>query len=308
VKALEITNLSYAYRHQWSGKRITTLSPFSLSIEQGEAFGFLGHNGAGKTTTIKNILDLVHPASGSITIFGKPHTRRDARCHIGYVPEFPYFYENSLVREAIECSARLSGLKGSDRAAAVRGVLERLGLPARTKQTMRTLSKGLAQRVAIAQAIVAKPDLLILDEPFSGLDPIGRKDIRELFIECKAQGTTLFLASHILSDIEHLCDRVSIMAQGSLKGVYTLQQIGESAAPTVEMAVVCPNGCPSQLIDLAQTQHVRSGITTLTFASEEVGHQALAVAVAQKLRITSYEVKMRSLEDLFVEVVSRDVR
>lgn len=222
-KVLEITALSYVYRGNWMVGRKKAVQNLNLEIFEGESFGFLGHNGAGKTTTIKCILNLIKPSTGSVKIFGKSATEVSAREKIGYVPEQPYFYDYLTVAEILQMYAQLSGLHSHDRDNAITQALAAVNMGDRVGASMRSLSKGLTQRIAIAQAIVAKPKLLILDEPFSGMDPIGRKEFRELFLNLKKQGTTIFICSHILSDVELLCDRVSIMSQGELKGVFDIR-------------------------------------------------------------------------------------
>ncbi len=222
-KVLEIKDLSYSYKSEWLGKPYNALKDINLDLHEGECFGFLGHNGAGKTTTIKCILSLTRIKSGSIKIFGKEHSLAASRENVGYLPEQPYFYDYLTVNETMELYATLAGVNNSDLKTAVREALDLVKISSRAKNRMRTLSKGLTQRVAMAQAIVAKPKLLILDEPFSGLDPIGRKEFRELISNLNRSGVAIFMSSHILSDVEDLCGRASIMASGELKGIYNLK-------------------------------------------------------------------------------------
>ena len=224
--ALEISDISYSYREDWTGKVIKALRPLTLSIAAGECFGFLGHNGAGKTTTIKCILSLIKPNSGSIRIFGLDSSLAKSRAILGYVPEQPYFYDHLTVEEILALYGRLSGLAGVTLFHRIQEVLNRLNIADRRSVRMRSLSKGLTQRVAIAQALLHEPRLLILDEPFSGLDPIGRKEVREVIVEEKDKGTTIFMSSHVLSDVELLCDRASVLAKGQLKGVFNLKDLG----------------------------------------------------------------------------------
>lgn len=237
-KILEIKNLSYVYRGDWLLSKVRALKDVSLDVLSGEAFGFLGQNGAGKTTAIKCILNLIRPSSGEIKIFGESSKNTAARRSIGYLPEQPYFYDHLSVEETVSFYARLSGVAPNDLAQAVAEVLDLVQIGSRRAHRMRSLSKGLTQRVALAQALVAKPNLLILDEPFSGLDPLGRRQFRELLLALKAQGCTLFMSSHILSDVEQICDRASVLVQGELKGVVSMKELaagsGQGQGRTLE--------------------------------------------------------------------------
>ncbi|MCB0347100.1 MAG: ABC transporter ATP-binding protein, partial [Bdellovibrionales bacterium] len=193
-----------------------------LKVYEGESFGFLGHNGAGKTTTIKCIIGLIHKTSGRILIHG---TDIDPSVHhaiMGYLPEHPYFYDHLTVLETLDFFAALHGYSNPERRKKVIETLEVVGLADRQQSSVRSLSKGLQQRLGFAQAIINKPKLLLLDEPFSGLDPLGRLEIRNLILDLKKSGTTIFMSSHILSDVEDICDRVSIMTQGVLRSVFSL--------------------------------------------------------------------------------------
>lgn len=220
--ALEISHISYAYRSEFLLREMQVLKDVSLSIAPGEAFGFLGHNGAGKTTTLKCILDICRIRNGSISIFNEPHTDPHVRRLVGFLPEQPYFYDNLTVLETLSLYGKLCGLSGKLLTERSADLLEQFHLGQRRHSKIKSLSKGLMQRVGMAQAIIAEPQLLILDEPFSGLDPIGRKEFRELLIHLKKQGITILLSSHILSDVELICDRASVMIKGEIKGIYDL--------------------------------------------------------------------------------------
>ena len=223
--ALNLQDVHYAYKTNWLLQRVSCIKNLNLQIPRGESFGFLGHNGAGKTTTIKCILNLIQPQKGSIQIFGRESHNSEARASVGYLPEQPYFYDYLTVFEIMDMYATLAGIPAHEKRARIKNTLARVGLASRMSSKTRTLSKGLIQKLAMAQAIVAHPKLLILDEPFSGLDPVGRKEFADLIQELKDDGTTIFMSSHILSDVEHLCSRVSIMINGQIKGVYSLYEI-----------------------------------------------------------------------------------
>ena len=210
---LELHDLSKSFRSHWTFRSIPAVQNVSLRVEAGEAFGFLGHNGAGKTTTIKCIIGLIHKTSGAILLNGTPLTGSSQRRSLGYLPEHPYFYDHLTVEETLHFFAALHGFSGADRRRRVDEVLEMVHLGNRRKSSVRALSKGLQQRVGLAQAIINRPKLLLLDEPFSGLDPLGRIEVRNLVLTLRKEGTTIFMSSHILSDVQDICDRVAIMAR-----------------------------------------------------------------------------------------------
>ncbi len=306
--ALSIEGLSYSYRGDWLVSLKRAVTNLSLEVEAGECFGFLGHNGAGKTTTIKCILDLVRPSSGRISIFGQSSANPGARSVIGYVPEQPYFYDYLTVREIMQMYATLSGLSRKNvREEAVFEALDSVNMSGRADQRMNSLSKGLVQRVAIAQAIVAKPKLLILDEPFSGMDPIGRKEFRDLFMRLKAEGTTIFMCSHILSDVEYLCDRVSILARGELKGVFDLRSRDHFGSGWYEIEFPWSEVNQRALQEIEGERVIktdsRSRIGLIKIKSRQTAERALELALKSGIEIRSYNYEHGSLEDLFVTLV-----
>ncbi len=302
--ALTIENLSYAYKGNWSLQRTLTLKPFSLEVKEGETFGFLGHNGAGKTTTIKCLLNLVNPASGTIIIFGKDFRDPQSRQAVGYIPEQPYFYDNLTVRETMWLYGVLSGLHGAALNREIVNCLERVGLAERSAVTLRTLSKGLLQRVALAQALLSAPRLMILDEPFSGLDPLGRREFREIFSDLKTKGATLFMSSHILSDVEFLCDRVSVLAHGELKGVFEVQDIPRLTAAKFELVLHDVARVPDEILKLASETKQQIKHLHILFDSKERSERALRMALDCGLAVESYQFVQGSLEELFVKLVN----
>lgn len=304
--ALRIQNLSFSFRHPWTGRRICSLHPFSLSIAEGEVFGFLGHNGAGKTTTIKNILRLMTPTTGSIEIFGRDNSDPDSRHLIGYVPEYPYFYDHLRVHEAIRMGAKLAGMPWHARERRIGEVIDQVGLSARASAPLRTLSKGLLQRVAIGQALVAHPRLLILDEPFSGLDPLGRREMRGLFEREQERGTTIFMASHILSDVEYLCDRVSIMARGELKGIFSLADLRRQTNAGAMLSLELSAEENTFFDKFTCTSHRQAELLTLTFSEEGTARDALREILQAGYRVRSFETAHSSLENLYLALGRTD--
>ena len=188
-------------------------------MRRGEIFGFIGPNGAGKTTTIKILMGLHAATSGRAWILGVPHDRPEARRRVGYLPERPYFYEHLTARELLDFYGRLLDMPAADRKARADALLERVGLARAADEALRRYSKGMLQRVGLCQALLNRPDLVVLDEPMSGLDPLGRALVRDLILEEAAEGRTIFYSSHILHDVETLSDRVAILVGGRLRGV-----------------------------------------------------------------------------------------
>ena len=303
-KAIEISNLNYHYKSEWTYRKKPALKDVNLTVNEGELFGFLGPNGAGKTTTIKCILGLIKPSSGSIKIFGEDWRKAESRRLVGYLPEQPYFYDHLTVQEIMQMYASLAGLKTPEISSHVKEALEKVKIGDRAKSKMRSLSKGLTQRVAMAQSIVAKPKLLILDEPFSGLDPIGRKELRDLIFELKEFGTTIFMSSHILSDVEHLCERASITARGELKSVFNISDLPASNHASFEIIIHSPENIESNFVSLCHSIQRQEKIVRLIFKDREKAMLALKQSTEMKLRIEEFKAQNTTLEDLFVSIVS----
>src|SRR6187549_2804524 len=200
----------------WRKRPYRALDSLSLRIEPGEVFGFLGPNGAGKTTTLKLLMQLVFPTSGRAEILGKPVGDVSVKRRVGYLPEHPYFYDYLTAEELLRYFAGLFGYSGTERRSRVDRLLDEVGIGAERRLQLRKFSKGMLQRVGIAQALVNDPQLVIFDEPMSGLDPLGRRDVRALILRLRDRGCTVFFSSHVLSDAEALCSRVAILAKGRL--------------------------------------------------------------------------------------------
>ncbi|HXX79076.1 MAG TPA: ABC transporter ATP-binding protein [Ktedonobacteraceae bacterium] len=208
--AVEIQGLRKVYG------QIIAVDDISLATYRGEAFGFLGPNGAGKSTVVKILTGLVTPTKGSVRVLGQPINHVQSRKRVGYLPEFPSFHRWFKAREFLEFHGRLYGLSGTYLEKRISEVLEMVGLSGRESQKLGTFSKGMLQRIGLAQAIIHKPELVILDELVSGLDPVGQRDMRDLLRELKTEGTSIFLNSHLLADVEAICDRVAIINQGRI--------------------------------------------------------------------------------------------
>ncbi len=224
---LELRGLVKDFRHNWTMRRFRALHGVDLAVRPGEILGLIGPNGAGKTTTFKCILGLLRPSGGAVLFGGQPLGVRE-RAGIGFLPEQPYFYDYLSVEETLLLYAHLYGLHGGAARRRVTDTIERVQLGHKRRAAMRSLSKGTVQRVGIAQAILNQPRLLILDEPMSGLDPIGRHAMRELIRALHAAGTTVIFSSHILPDAEVLCDRVAILTAGRLREILDLRADGDA--------------------------------------------------------------------------------
>jgi ABC-2 type transport system ATP-binding protein len=263
----------------------TAVDGLSIEVPEGVVFGFLGPNGAGKTTTIKMLLDFMRPTSGSATIFGRPTTEASTRNLVGYLPEQPYFHKFLRPIEVVSMHAALAGVDKRDIRRTASSALERTGIAEYADTPIGKLSKGLTQRVGIAQAIVGEPKLLILDEPTSGLDPIGRRHARDLLLELRKEGKTIFLSSHLLSEVESTCDTIAVLKRGVLAAYGTPDQVrGGNQRVTIQVAA----------LDKPQRDSLR-------FAGADVEERAAGVAVGVEPERV-YEV-MRVLENAHASIV-----
>lgn len=306
---LKVTGLKKSLRSSWTLASKTILNGVDFSISQGEIFGFLGRNGSGKTTTIKTILGLLVKDAGEILFESKNLVLpRDLR-HFGYLPELPYFYDHLTVEETLGFFSSLA-LERSEASIknSVAEVLQTVGLKDRGKNKVRSLSKGLQQRLGLAQAIVNKPKLLILDEPFSGLDPVGRAEFKEIFLNLNQQGTTIFISSHILSDVQSMCHSVSILSGGVVKKSFSLDQRAELFGEQMTMTVQVEE--PTEPLLGVQSQSNRQtphGFEwKYLFNTQEEAALGLQSAIAlqqtKRLKILDYQSEPRSLEEIFLEV------
>ena len=214
--------------------KVEVLKGLSFEVERGEIFGFLGPNGAGKTTTIKAITEIIYPDSGEISVCGLPHTDLEAKRRVGFMTESPYVYRHLTGREFLRFCADLLGLQRTGLDDRISEVLEEVGMASSGDRTMGAYSKGMLQRVALAQALLGEPELLILDEPMSGLDPVGRRDVRDIILRQAAGGATVFFSSHIIPDVETLCDRVAIVVGGTVRAIGAVRDLLSGEAERCE--------------------------------------------------------------------------
>ena len=300
--AIETLELAKTYAVGfWRKKPRVALRPLNLTVEEGEVFGFLGPNGAGKTTTLKLLMGLVMPTGGSARILGKDIGDAEVKTQIGFLPEQPYFYDYLTAQELLRYYARLSGVeaKGLDRK--IEAMLERVGLKEAAHMQLRKFSKGMLQRVGLAQAILHDPKVVFLDEPMSGLDPMGRREVRDLMEELKQQGKTVFFSTHILSDAEALCDRVAVIHQGELRGVGHVAQLTSSVASKVEL-IWNGKAVPAAFSGLGAECHV-VGETIRAVLPEAEQEAALEILRRERLRLISLTPVRSSLEEYYLQKV-----
>jgi ABC-2 type transport system ATP-binding protein len=308
MSAVEIDNLTKDFQVGfWRKRPVRALDKLTLRVEPGEVFGFLGPNGAGKTTTLKILMTLLRPTAGSARILGEPPASVAMRRRIGYLPENPYFYDYLTAGEFLAYIGRLSGIRRSVLGVKVREILEKVGLRDQAGVQLRRFSKGMVQRVGIAQAIINDPEVVFLDEPMSGLDPLGRRDVRRIISELRAQGVTVFFSSHILPDVEALCDRVAILNKGRLQAVGALHEIlrVKIEGHEIILAGVTPEildalaGACDEIRSMGDRVHVRAGDSAQLAA-------VVSRALGSGAELISVNPVRASLEEYFYAEVSRE--
>jgi ABC-2 type transport system ATP-binding protein len=289
----------------WRPRPYRALDRLSLDVAPGEVFGFLGPNGAGKTTTLKLLMELVFPTSGEAEILGRPVGDISIRRRIGYLPENPYFYDHLTAEELLDYYAHLFGMDAAERRRRVSATLDKVGIAAERRLQLRKFSKGMLQRVGLAQALVNDPEVLFLDEPMSGLDPLGRRDVRSLMLELRDAGRTIFFSSHILSDAETLCSQVAIVAKGRLATCGRLAELREFDVHGWALVVA---GLPPAAMDRVRATARR--VVALGGDRHEIELPAdakpgdlLRELTAAGATVVSLNPLRKTLEDVFVEQV-----
>ncbi|MFO7650574.1 MAG: ABC transporter ATP-binding protein [bacterium] len=303
---ISTTKLSKVYRTGFRMRRVPALTDVTLSVEKGEIYGFLGPNGAGKTSLIKILIGLSRPTGGVATVFGR--SPRDARVktRLGFLPEQPYFYDYLTATEFLHLSARLSGVPGADIAGRVTGLLRLVRMEAAASNQMRGFSRGMLQRIGIAQALVGDPELVILDEPMGGLDPVGRKEFRDLIVDLRDRGKTVFFSTHILSDVEMICDRVGIIIGGRIAEEGRLDDILGAEAESIDVTVRGATGKVVKIFERVSRHSIKSGETLLlTVSREEDVDKITAIAREAGVRVVSIVPRRATLEDYFMARVDK---
>lgn len=302
---VQTEQLSKVFRVGFWGKRVTAVEGLNLEVRRGEVFGFLGPNGAGKTTTLKMLMGLIYPTSGHAWLFGRELGDPQTKARLGFLPESPYFYEYLTSREFLAFYGHLFGLGGSVLGKRIDELLALVGMTHAKDLQLRKFSKGMLQRVGIAQALINDPELVVLDEPMSGLDPVGRKEVRDLILRLKESGKTVLFSSHILHDAEVLCDRVAMILKGRLVacGLVT-DLLDQGANHQVELIVDCltPEGL-DHLRPLADKVVMQGDRMLVVLKSQQQVGGALEIIRAAKASLVSLTPQKGSLEDLFIREV-----
>lgn len=301
MNVLQVEELRKSFRGEISFVRREVLHGVTIHAGSGEILGFLGPNGAGKTTTIKIILGLARPDSGLVNVFGRPAGERSVMARIGYLPENPYFYPHLTLREFLLFCGRMSGVDGRSLRTLLPGTAERVGLSASLDKRLKGFSKGMHQRAGLAQAILHDPDLLILDEPFSGLDPLGRAMVRDLLIELKGRGKTIFFSSHILPDMEALCDRTCIIREGVIVRSIGLDELRNLEKGMVEVTVRhCDSEAVGAVGDYIESILERGEDITLLVKSREFVRAVVQGLYNHGAEIVRIEPQHATLEEIFI--------
>jgi ABC-2 type transport system ATP-binding protein len=301
--AISCSSLSKTYRLGFRARKVEALAALDLAVQAGSIYGFIGPNGAGKSTTIKILVGLVRQSAGTAALFGRSIDEPRARLSIGYLPENPSFHDFMRPLEVMRYLGHLSGLRGADLDRRAEALLDRVGLAHARDLTVRKFSKGMVQRLGLAQALIHDPPLLILDEPMSGLDPIGRKEVRDLILELRGQGKTVFFSTHILPDVESICDRVGMVFKGRLVKEGALQGLLDGTVRAVELR--CAGLGAAEAAEL--TRLGGSGGPTpeghsFTFADHEAAHRATLLVQARGGRLLALTPHRETLEETFVRL------
>ena len=298
--AIEILGLEKTYSVGfWRKRPKRALLPLQLSVEAGEIFGFLGPNGAGKTTTLKLLMGLVFPTAGSARILGREWTDPSVKAQIGFLPEQPYFYDYLTAHELLEYYGQLSGVPAKHRSRRVEEVLQQVGLHDVRGVQLRKFSKGMLQRAGIAQAILHDPKLVFFDEPMSGLDPMGRREVRDLMEQLKHEGKTVFFSTHILSDAEALCDRVAIIHRGELRGVGAVEDLTSNLQGKVEVVWQGTQLLPAVKALGAECHVTADRVRAIIDESQQ--DAVIDILRRERLRLVAVTPVRTSLEAYFVE-------
>jgi len=304
TEIVQVRDVVKDFRPGFGLRRKRVLQGVSFEVLEGEIFGFVGPNGAGKTTTLKILMGLIRPTEGSAAILGRDVGESEFRDQIGFLPENPYFYPYLTAREILDFYARLSGVDSSRRAARVDELLEMVNLTPAADARLRTFSKGMLQRVGVAQALIHDPKVVFLDEPMSGLDPIGRKEIRDVILALRAAGKTVFMNTHILHDVEMICDRVAIIVKGAIRH----QGLIEDFLPETDVstAVVLSGLAPEVAASIEEDFDCElRGLgerVELVLASKTM-QKVIAIALESGAEVVSVTPHRNSLEDVFMSAV-----
>jgi ABC-2 type transport system ATP-binding protein len=285
-------------------RKVDALKALNLDVHKGEIFGLLGPNGAGKTTIIKILMGLIFPTSGSATLMGKPLGNKAVKAKIGFLPENPYFYDYLKGYEFLDYYGQLYGMDSSARRKKIPELLDLVGISHAADLPLKGFSKGMLQRIGLAQAILNDPEIVFLDEPQSGLDPFGRKEVRDLILSLKERGATVFFSSHILSDAELICDRVAILAKGSLINVGAMDEILSAKVKNYEVEA---SDIPGELLEELKKESKktisRSHTVLFIVESEEIAKSMVIKIMQSSGRLISFIPRAETLEEYFIRKI-----
>jgi ABC-2 type transport system ATP-binding protein len=296
---LKADGLAKTFRLDFFRKRVEAVKDATFEVRRGEVFGFLGPNGAGKTTTLKMLMGLVRPTRGRAEVLGRPVADIAAKRRLGYLPESPYFYEYLTAEEFLDLVGALFGLRQAERRVRRDRLIARVGLEHARGRPLRKFSKGMLQRVGIAQALMGDPELVVLDEPMTGLDPLGRKEIRDLILELKHEGRTVFFSTHILPDVELTCDRVAMIFAGRIAKVGPLAELVSARLISTEVGLRANAGKLPPLPEGARERQSPDGVVVELPEGVDVD-AFLGAALAAGANVLSVSPRKESLEDIFV--------
>jgi len=304
IDAVTIEELSKSFKIGFF-KTKQALNNLNLAIHDNEIFGYLGANGAGKTTTFKLMLGLLFPDKGSVRFWGTSFLDAKARAQVGYLPENPYFYSYLTALESLNFSASMYDMSSKLRKNRVSQMLELVNLTHAANVPIRKFSRGMMQRLGIAQALVHDPKLLILDEPMSGLDPMGRKDMRNIILNCRDEGKTILFSTHIISDVETVCDRACILANGELKKTVTINDMlhrqGKSWEITYKGTLIDIVDFKANHIDIQIEALSGKDLHVIKINDYKTAHHLISVLAAKKEEIISFTPQRQSLEEIYVK-------
>ena len=302
--AIEVRDLAKTYRTPLRRKKVEALRGVSFQVQRGHIFGFVGPNGAGKTTTIRTLMGLIRPSGGTATILGHKIPSRAARFRVGFLPESPYFYDYLTIDELLDLAGRLFGLPHDLRKKRADELTERVGLGRARGQRLKKFSKGMLQRAGLAQALMNDPELVVLDEPMSGLDPIGRKEVRDLILELRDKGKTVFFSSHILTDIEAIADHVAIVARGKLEEQGTPADLVKRTVLGHDLIVRVPADADGELSAGATSVRRVGDELTLTLPADADVDAWLERARGKGAKLVSVAPRHETLEDWFLRKIA----
>jgi len=303
--AVEILGLEKIYTTGfWRNKPKVGLKSLHLEIPQGEVFGFLGPNGAGKTTTLKLLMGLISPTAGTARILNQPWRDLAVRARIGFLPEQPYFYDHLTPSELLDYYGTLSGVSGADRRLRIPKLLERVGLAEQERTQLRKFSKGMLQRVGIAQAVLHEPEVVFFDEPMSGLDPVGRREVRDFIQSLNREGKTVFFSTHILADAEALCHRVAVLNKGELRGVSVVADLVSRNRSRFEVVWQGASAIPA--MQAFGETHVAGEVARMVVSESQL-QAALGTLKSQSAKLISVNPVGGSLEEYFLQKLGEPV-